>query len=388
MKQTSGNEASVNSPKWVIISIVSFLLFCFCLTSLIFCYKASLEARTEELPPPETISDVEIMSAFDTAISKEADFVCSELIALPKHYWIPADAEFPPKPDQACLGKATSPADLQWLLDDASTLLNGQSTLFSPETELMPGSEITYYLDETIMALTWKQVFDNFVYTISEIKISDPSQLRRCIAGDTYGSSELLTTSRMASSVNAVVASSGDFYMGRKHGISVYDGVVYKANHGKSVDTCFIGRNGDLIFAYRGEITDLESAQAFVDANDISFSLSFGPILVDNFERCEPDDYLLGEVNRGYPRAAICQMDELHYVLVAANWEMQYNSYPSIHTFASNIAALGCEKAYALDGGQTAVIVMGDQVINDVQFHFERKISDILYFATAYPDSF
>ena len=41
---------------------------------------------------------------------------------------------------------------------------------------------------------------------------------------------------------------------------------------------------------------------------------------------------------------------------------------------------------YTLDGGQTAVIAMNDKLINSVLFGFQRKISDIIYFATAVPD--
>lgn len=130
----------------------------------------------------------------------------------------------------------------------------------------------------------------------------------------------------------------------------------------------------------------METAQKFVDENDIGFSLAFGPILVENGERCEPADYALGEANANYPRAALCQMDELHYLLVAANSEQGNNAYPTIHTFAKNIAALGCEKAYTLDGGQTADIIMNNKPLNRVQFGKERINSDIIYFATAMPE--
>ena len=46
----------------------------------------------------------------------------------------------------------------------------------------------------------------------------------------------------------------------------------------------------------------------------------------------------------------------------------------------------GCEKAYALDGGQTASIIINHELINPVQFGYERFTSDIIYFATAIPE--
>ena len=59
---------------------------------------------------------------------------------------------------------------------------------------------------------------------------------------------------------------------------------------------------------------------------------------------------------------------------------------PTVKTFARNIAATGCRMAYCLDGGQTAAIVMGDQLINRPVYGQQRKISDIIYFATAMPE--
>ena len=58
---------------------------------------------------------------------------------------------------------------------------------------------------------------------------------------------------------------------------------------------------------------------------------------------------------------------------------------PTIHRFARNLRQSGITKAYALDGGQTAVIAMDGELINAVLYGHQRKISDIIYFATAIP---
>ena len=50
------------------------------------------------------------------------------------------------------------------------------------------------------------------------------------------------------------------------------------------------------------------------------------------------------------------------------------------------IQELGCENAYALDGGQTTAIVMDDELITLPDYQTQRRISDIIYFATALPD--
>jgi exopolysaccharide biosynthesis protein len=42
--------------------------------------------------------------------------------------------------------------------------------------------------------------------------------------------------------------------------------------------------------------------------------------------------------------------------------------------------------AYCLDGGQTATIVMNNELVNRPVYGQQRKISDIIYFATAVPE--
>ena len=332
----------------------------------------------EEKNIPADQTDQELMNQFDAFIADTMNGAHEAALAVKKQFWIDKDAVAAPAPRQENYGETDDPSSLQWLLDEAADLLDGQDTLFSTDIEICPGTKVTYYLDETILAITWRQVFHNFVYTISEVKVADPSQFRRYLANNEYNSDYLYWTSEMAAQVNAVVGSSADYYRGRIYGIIVYDGEVKRISHGQHVDTCYVDDNGDLIFSYRGQILDQETAQKFVDDNNISFSLCFGPILVDNGVRCEHDSYALGEENDGYPRAALCQRDELHYLVVAANGDKSYYNYPSIHKFAETVAQFGCEKAYALDGGQTCTIAMNGKLMNPVQFGEQRRISDII----------
>ena len=58
----------------------------------------------------------------------------------------------------------------------------------------------------------------------------------------------------------------------------------------------------------------------------------------------------------------------------------------TVAQFRKNVAATGCIHAYCLDGGQTATIVMNDKLMNRPVYGQQRKISDIIYFATALPD--
>lgn len=310
----------------------------------------------------------------------------TEAQVIHQHYTLSEDTVVPPAPDEDLYGSSSNPVILSQILEDADFLLQGEKTYFNPEgTRYEAENIVRYYLDDSIFAITWKEVHDGSVYTFSEIKVGDASQFRRHLAGGEYGSEMQYLTTEMAQSVNAVVASAGDFYRFRDFGAVVYEGVARRVE-GTYAETCYIDRNGNMHFTYGGEVLTVEDVQAYVDQNDISFSLAFGPILVDNGQVVEHTWYGVGEIDEGYARAALCQMGQLHYLLVTANTQGNYQEIPTVATFSQVIASTGCVNAYCLDGGQTATIVMGGELINRPVYGQQRKISDIIYFATAVPE--
>lgn len=302
-----------------------------------------------------------------------------------EHYTIPADAAAAPKPNQSLYGSVRKPEDMEPVLEQAKWVLDGQKTYFQLNQQIYDDSLIRYYLDETILAVTWQEVHDDSVYTFSEIKVEDASQFRRHLAGGEYGSNIQYLTTEMAETVNAVVASAGDFYRFRDFGAVVYQGQA-KRVEGTYAETCYIDFSGDMHFTRAGEVLTTQAVQQYVDENNINFSLAFGPILVDNYELQEHSWYGVGEINEGYARSALCQMDSLHYLVVTANTTGVHQTIPTVAMFAKNIAATGCRMAYCLDGGQTATIVMNNELVNRPVYGQQRKISDIIYFATAVPE--
>lgn len=329
--------------------------------------------------------DAAIMDRFEMYINNCMSSALDGILSIEKVYWLSDDDLIAPEPNQTKFGKTDDPSSLGWLLEDAADLLEGQETAFHTGISIARGTEVNYYLDETIFAVTWKQVIDGGMYTFSEVKIAHPSQLRRFLSGGEYGSEVQLVTTEMAETVNAVVASSGDFYNFRREGVIVYDGQVRRINS-RYVDTCYINDQGDMLFSYAGQLSDMKAAQKFVDDNNIRFSLAFGPVIVDNGKYNYVNQYALGQIEDRYARAALCQKGKLHYIVVAVNSEKGYKTVANLHEFATNIIAMDVDMAYTLDGGQTAVIVMNDEMMNAVLYGSQRPISDIFYFATAVPD--
>ena len=333
---------------------------------------------------PHTASTAAARDKFKMHITNNLSDALEGIQSIQKIYWLSDKEPVAPAPDPVCYGETSDPDVLKQLLEDASALLEGQTLYFNPDGARKHGSTVRYYLDDTIFAVAWKEIHDSCVYTFSEVKIAHPSQFRRFLSGNAYGTAQQFLTTEMSESVNAVVASSGDFYGYRSIGTVVYGGTVYRCDN--RLDLCLVDEAGDLRFLYAGQIPDLQTLQQYISDKGIRFSLSFGPVLVENGEQKALGPYPVGEYDRPFSRAALCQMGQLHYLLVAANMENYYPLVPTLPEFSRRIAETGCIMAYTLDGGQTAAIAMDNQLINQVSYGSQRRISDILYFATALPD--
>lgn len=369
-----------------VITTAMGAFFSLCLIA-VFCYNLVLSSGTKAAVSQQKATGVAIMDKYDMYVNNAiADSLDGfPFIEVEKVYWLSDHDQVAPEPNPECYGEVSSYEELLPILEQAEELLDGQTLAFTPDRPVWEGDSIHYYYDETILVITWKEIVDNSVYTVAEVKVAHPSQFRRFLAGGEFGSDKQYVTTEMARSVNAVLASSGDFYGYRKYGAVVYENELRRFE-GESVDTCYITEDGDLLFTYRNELETEEEARAFIEENKVRFSLAFGPVLLDEGEIMVPGDYILGEVNGTYSRAAICQWDKLHYLVVNTSQEQGYIKRHKVRNFAEFIQELGCKTAYALDGGQTTAIVMDDELVTLPDYKTQRRISDIIYFATALPD--
>ena len=286
---------------------------------------------------------------------------------------------------------------------DSGLLGEDETVIFDPSLEFNTGSyyqDIKYYYDETMLAIIWKQIVDGNTLTCMEVKVADASQFRRKITGDSYGS-PVDYLSNLNKATNAVVSMNADFYQFRDYGVMVYDGTLYKCTDKRylvhngidykwynCLDNCFITRDGDMLFTYFGEEYSWEEMQQFVDDNNVAFSLSFGPILVDNYEAQThyAGWYPVGEVDQGYSRAGFGQVDKCHYLYMSLNHSDEKSARWTMLEFGQFFQSRGVEKAYAFDGGQTSEIIFNGEIYNHIDKSSERWVSDMVYFGTALPE--
>jgi len=342
---------------------------------------------------------LDLVNQLDVYLNNMASDAMGDLAYIRKVYKIDENATFAPAPDPGKYGTVDI-ADAEKILDVIqqardSGLLEEQEMVFDPEANFYHISDIQYYCDDTILVICWKEQIDGKVCSFVEVKIADASQFRRKITEDTYGSSVKQYASQLSASANAVVAMNADFYAFRSLGMVVYQRELYRFNTGNAagfksyncIDHCFIDGNGDLLIMRRGEEFTKESMEQYIKDNDILFGLAFGPVLVENGEIQPCNSYPAGEINSEYSRAGLGQMDSLHYLYMTVNWSDENTPRATVKEFANIFHSKGVQTAYCLDGGQTSEIVMNDVPFNRIDFNAERTVSDIIYFATAIPES-
>lgn len=332
-------------------------------------------------------------STCDTLDEKAAQIkktATENLEYIPVNFTIDENATSAPAPDQTKFGETQDPAVISALLEtkEAKRLIGDQELVWNPDIQFISEKKMRYYLDDSILMIQWSETEAKAVGTFSEIFIADGSQFRRKIAGDSFGDMNFETCSDFAKDTNAVLALGGDFYNhGRNCGIVVYQRNIYRFDN-STCDICYIDTDGDMKFSYRNQFQTVEQAKQFVEDNDILFSLSFGPVLVDDGVDKTPGEYTWGEINDTYARSALGMLGRHHYLSMNINCEMPNRYYlATLRQAADAMIKRGCIKAYTLDGGQTATTVVNGQLVNPVQFGAERTISDIIYFCTAIPEN-
>ncbi len=331
---------------------------------------------------------ISAMQCDAAALSARMDAAHTDIVAglplLHKAYEIPEDAVKAPKP-QGVYGETFDMAEVQAVIEQAALLLDGQELAWNPNLNFYSEEPIRYYYDESILALTWKEIINGNMVTFGEVKFAHASQLRRAITGNRYDHGIDEYPTKMAQNVNAVLAMNGDFYGFRDLGITVYQRKLYRHNPA-SVDTAYFTADGNMIFSKRGELMNRAEAEQFIADNDVLFAVAFGPVMVENGEPVHTTEYAIGEVNDRYSRAAIAQKDELHYMMMTVNFEGPCQKTCTLEQAVQYIYDKNVQQAYTLDGGQTASVVFNGKLVNRPDWGEERTMSDIIYFASAVPD--
>lgn len=245
-----------------------------------------------------------------------------------------------------------------------------------------------HYQDPSIEVTIEKTHWVKSDVYLARIKIADPSQLRTSSA---YGfdRKQVAAVKDMANRMNAVVALNGDYcyyQMSTSTCYLVRQGKLYSDMMAKGRDMLLIDDKGDLTIL---QGASKEKLAEYSHLNLIN-TFSFGPGLVVDGQPLDPEyDYKFnGSLDR-HQRAAICQVEKgkLEYIFAVSegNHESEGGGL-TLHEWSAFLMTLGVQNAYNLDGGNSAALIFGGEKINAVNNHRHRKISDIIYFASAYQE--
>ena len=246
------------------------------------------------------------------------------------------------------------------------------------------------YEDESIRVKTEHQEMDDGTKIhIAYVQIADPSQLRTGVVNpEKLGSSKTASVSALAKKYNAVIAINGDNYVDKPEKTTFEYRMTNKirSKTNRTKDILVIDDQGDFhLFQKSQGIKEFPNELKKMERKLVN-AFTFGPALVIDGELTEIDE------NYGYnphgrePRAAIGQMGPLSYVLVVVEAKDRSGSSGFSQTkLGEFMHELGCKQAFNLDGGNSAEMVFGDQVIKGMAGGDERGLSDIIYFASAEP---
>ena len=252
--------------------------------------------------------------------------------------------------------------------------------------------------DDASLTVRMEQVTtETAIWNVAYVTIADPSQLR------TYVMPKGRTNkiSAMAKKVNAVVAIGGDYFGSDEGGYIVRQGEVIQKRKSpyETRDLLCIDENGDFHILLRKRDAKLNGKsksinpdftaqlKELVGAHTLINVFEWGPALViDGVQQDIPASYS-GNLDHREPRCAIGQTGRLEYVLVVVDTVKHHDRSGKEGATGEELAQfmfeLGCEQAYNLDGGNSALLVFHGENFSDKTVSEERSVSDIIYFATA-----
>ena len=244
------------------------------------------------------------------------------------------------------------------------------------------------YEDESIrVKMEHQEMDDGTKIHIAYVQIADPSQLRTGVNNpEKLGSSKVSSVSAMAKKYNAVIAINGDNYVDNPTKTSfeyrMTNKIRSKTNRYK--DILIIDDQGDFhLFQKSKGVKEFPNELKKMGRKLIN-AYTFGPALVIDGELKEIDEEYGYNPHGREPRTAIGQMGPLSYVLVVVEAKDRSGSSGFSQTkLGEFMHELGCRQAFNLDGGNSAEMVFGDQIIKGMPGGDERGLSDIIYFASA-----
>ena len=199
---------------------------------------------------------------------------------------------------------------------------------------------------------------ENLTYYVADIYVRDITCFQTALAENTYGSGFRDSIEDMAVLNNALLAVNGDYYGNTTEGVVIRNGVIYRANP-TNCDVCVLYYDGSMK-VMPGSSFSVEEA-----VEDGAWQAwTFGPALLDAGGNPITEFASTSRITNANPRTAIGYYEPGHYCLVVVDGRGE-SSGISLPRLSRLFDTLGCNAAYNLDGGNSSIMVWGNEVINN-----------------------
>ncbi len=184
---------------------------------------------------------------------------------------------------------------------------------------------------------------------------------------------------QMVTESNAIVAIDGDFLTYQKSGFMMRNGQIYLDNSNGG-NICVLFADGTME-TYASRSFDIEALkeQGAVQVWD------FGPMLLDDEGKACTTFKTSSTVLQRNPRSAVGYFEPGHYCFVVVDGRQKgYSDGMTLSELAELFEALGCQRAYNMDGGGSAVMLFDGDVYSKQSNGANRKLGDILLIQDSY----
>ncbi len=229
-------------------------------------------------------------------------------------------------------------------------------------------TENSYRSHDVAISIETRQVGNNVAY-IADVYVRYIDNFKSAFAKGEYGKNIIERPEKTAAANNAILAVNGDYYGIRDNGIIVRNYVMYRDTPRSDICSVF----------YDGTVQVSEHAGFDLNAalqNGLYQTMTFGPLLVKDYTaKTQFTPGILGE----NPRTGFGYYEPGHYVFVTVDGRQEgYSIGMTMYEFADLFVDLGCQNAYNLDGGQSAMMIFNGEVYNK-PYNGGRETSDIFY---------
>jgi len=241
-------------------------------------------------------------------------------------------------------------------------------------------TEASYRSANIFIQMQTQRIDRSDVY-IAHVYLRTLECLQRSFGGKGWGrGSEKVA--ELAQKCNAVLALTGDNGQHLKAGYVVGNGEVLRGRGNNKRDLCVLYTDGTMQTHYAKVDHKLIAQQAAEGL--IWQTFVFGPALLDEKGKAF-EDFSYSDVRAANPRAVIGYFEPGHYCLVQIDGRgtqsvlepEKTNKGMTLEQTAQLMESLGCKAAYNLDGGQSASMYFGSDIIS-TPYHNGRAVGDAI----------